>query len=69
LQVRASRYLESSGVKTPEMRNPEISYGISVRAWPEVMCKREPKEKELCQRLKASALVIENICVASRHQD
>jgi hypothetical protein len=35
-QVLASGFLESSGVKTPEMRNPEISYGISMRSWPEV---------------------------------
>ena len=34
-QVQASRYLESSGVKTPKMRNPKISHR-SLGSWLEV---------------------------------
>jgi hypothetical protein len=36
-QVQVSRYLESIGVKIPEMRDPKISCGICIRSWPEVV--------------------------------
>jgi hypothetical protein len=34
LQFHALGYLESSGVKTPETKNPKISYGISMISCP-----------------------------------
>jgi hypothetical protein len=40
-QFRASRYLESSEVETPEKRNPKAPLDMSPRSWPEVACRME----------------------------
>jgi hypothetical protein len=48
--------LESSGVETPERRNPETPLDRSPRSWPEVAWS---DGEELCQRPKAHVFVTE----------